>query len=163
TSTLCIHELFDRRSRRPTSTIWPFRARVSESRRRATSPTTGSGASSIFPLGVRSTSGTRGCNGLRSTPGGPAPGTARGKPEGAGGVENRQGQGGGVGTESVAVRTRPKHQVEDALGTPARRQHLEKLVRIASLDVGPGPLDRFLHQSGGDSIVERGRVCRRAL
>ena len=53
TSTLCIHELFDRRSRRPTSTKPVVAAAVEAARRRATSARIGSGASSIIPSAVR--------------------------------------------------------------------------------------------------------------
>ena len=54
-SRLCIQELFERSWRRPTSTSSSRScSRASAARRRSTSATIGSGASSIRPLGVRS-------------------------------------------------------------------------------------------------------------
>ena len=66
TDTLCIHELFERRSRRPTSTKGWSRRPSRPSRRRATSATSSSGARAIMPSGVRSTSGSRGLRAPRS-------------------------------------------------------------------------------------------------
>ena len=65
---LCIQELFERSWRRPMSTMPPLRLRPMASRRRSTSATIGSGASSIIPVVVRSISGTRGSSSPRSTP-----------------------------------------------------------------------------------------------
>ncbi len=64
---LCIHELLERSWRRPISTSASGScSRPSASRSRGTSATIGSGASSIRPDGVRSTSGSRGASGPRS-------------------------------------------------------------------------------------------------
>ena len=65
--TLCIHELFERNSRRPIRAI-AGAGRDMPWRRRSRSATIGSGASSILPDGVRKTSGMRGCSGPRSSP-----------------------------------------------------------------------------------------------
>ena len=46
---MCIHELFERSWRRPISTIPPLRSRAIAARRRSTSATIGSGASSTLP------------------------------------------------------------------------------------------------------------------
>ena len=83
---LCIHELFERRSRRPTRTSGPpsrAAGRSSTARSRPTSCTHASGAISMSPDGVRSTSGMRGCNGPRSTPCGSASSFASDRPSGS--------------------------------------------------------------------------------
>ena len=77
----------------------PLRRRSSEARSRSTSATIGSGASSIFPDGVRSTSGRRGSSGPRSMPCGFASSVVERQP----------------------VRPGAQHEVEHALGPAARR------------------------------------------
>ena len=106
TSTLCIHELFERRSRRPTST------NVRSSGRSSDRPQPGDvgedrlGGQLDLPAGVRSTSGSRGSSGPRSTPWGC-------------GSTSRAVEGSGrraVRAEPVAVGAGAQHEVEQALG-----------------------------------------------
>ncbi len=122
---LCIHELFERRSRRPTSTSGPpsraaaGRARPAGARRRRRHA---SGASSILPR--------RRAQHL---------GEARLQRAEVDAVrvrlELRERQTVGIGAEAVAVRTGAQHEVEDALGTAPRRERLHQLVGVAAFDV----------------------------
>ncbi|CAB4698794.1 unannotated protein [freshwater metagenome] len=65
---LCIHELFERKCRRPTSVNWSGSGVVIAAARRSTSPMSGAAASSIRPDGVRKISGKRGSRAPKSTP-----------------------------------------------------------------------------------------------
>ena len=109
---LCIHELFERRSRRPTRTMPPSAGSASASCSRATSATSGAGASSILPLGVRRTSGTRGSSGPRSIPCGAASRSAS------------------VSAYGPAA----QQQVEDPLGPDARLDLGQQLLGVAAVD-----------------------------
>ena len=88
-------------------------------RRRGTSATIGSGASSILPLGVRSTSGRRGSQRAE------VDAVRRG-------LEPRERQPVGVGAEAVAVGAGAQHAVEHPLGPGARLERGEQLVRVAA-------------------------------
>ena len=143
TGRLCIHELFERRWRRPTSTSAVVEVAVEHAlRRRATSASTGSGASSIIPLGVRSTSGRRGSSAPRSMPCGEQL------------VERQAARG----AEALAVGTGAQHEVEEALGTGARRERGEDLVGVAAVDRARLVGDARVDQPADGEVVDHRRV-----
>jgi len=79
---LCIHELFDFSSRRPTSTIFCCDIAGNDSRRRFMSLINCGGDSSMRPDGVRNASGMRGSSAPMSTPCGFASNTSSDTPFG---------------------------------------------------------------------------------
>ena len=103
---LCIQELFERSWRRPTSTMPPLRLRASAARRRSTSATIGSGASSIRAA--------RRAQHLRQ------PRLQRAQVDAVRAASSCvERQAVRVGAEAVAVGAGAQHEVEQALG-PAR-------------------------------------------
>ena len=78
-------------------------------------------------------------------------------------LQTCQGQSVGVFAEAVAVGAGAQHQVEQALGAGARLERLEKLCRLAPRQPGPRRPDLTLHRFGGDEVVDRVDIRRRAL
>ena len=119
------------------------RSRRAPARSRSTSATIGSGASSILPDGVRSTSGSRGSSGPRSTPCGVC-------------LEAVERQPVRVGAEAVAVGAGAQQQVEQPLrpaprlelAPAARRRRGRRPRECASADLARD-------QRAGDHVVER--------
>ena len=138
---LCIHELLERRSRRPTRTMPPLTGSASASCRRATSATSSSGASSILPLG--------GAQHL---------GQARLQRAEVDAVRRRLELG-----QRQPVGPAAQQQVEDPLGAHPRRDLGQQLLGVAAVDgrvrVGGLPA-RGLQR---DEAVERGDVGVRPL
>ena len=125
--TLCIHELLLRSDLRPTRRRPLPRQRgvrtSSSSAIRAASSSSWGGAASMRPLGVRSTSGSRGRSGPRSMPCGAASTEASVRPS-------------AVAPEAVAVRARADHQVEQPLLPPPRLDCAEQVEWVAAVRAG---------------------------
>ena len=114
------------------------------SRRRSTSATIGSGASSIIPVVVRSISGTRGCSAPRSTPWGESSSIAKSELDAV-----------GARAEAVAVGAAAQHHVEDPLGPAAGLERLHQLGGVAPGDRRSAARALALHHRVGHEVIKR--------